>query len=182
MGRGKPAPELDPDVDPAAVARAIVLRQLTNSPKSRQQLARKLAERHVPEDVAEAVLDRFEEVQLVDDAGFAQMWVRSRAQTRSLARGAIRRELADKGIGVDTAEEALGQISDQDEQAAAAALVRRKLRPGMGLEERPERDKHIRRLVGMLARKGYPPGMAFRLVDQEIDRFLQQGQPGGAWD
>ncbi|HEV7166405.1 MAG TPA: regulatory protein RecX [Micrococcaceae bacterium] len=172
MARGKPAPELDPDADPAAVARAIVLRQLTSSPKSRQQLARKLAERHVPEDVAEAVLDRFEEVQLVDDVGFAQMWVRSRAQTRSLARGALRRELADKGIAGDTAEEALDQLTDQDEQESAAALVRRKLRPGMGLDDRPERDKQVRRLVAMLARKGYPPGMAFRLVDQEIDRYL----------
>ena len=100
------------------------------------------------------------------------MWVRSRAQTRSLARGALRRELADKGIAGDTAEEALDQLTDQDEQESAAALVRRKLRPGMGLDDRPERDKQVRRLVAMLARKGYPPGMAFRLVDQEIDRYL----------
>ena len=58
------------------MARAIVLRQLTASPKSRLQLERKLAERNVPEDVAAAVLDRFEEVRLVDDAEFADMWVR----------------------------------------------------------------------------------------------------------
>ena len=172
MARGKQAPELEPEADPAAIARAIVLRQLTHSPKSRQQLERKLAERHIPEDVAQAVLDRFEEVQLVDDAQFAQIWVRSRAQTRSLARGALQRELADKGIGADVAEQALAQVSDQDEQDAAEALVRRKLRPGMSLAERPERDKHVRRLVGMLARKGYPPGMAFRLVEREINRFL----------
>ncbi len=176
MARGKPAPELDPDADPAAVARAIVLRQLTSSPKSRLQLARKLAERNVPEDVAEAVLDRFEEVQLIDDAEFAQMWVRSRAQTRSLARGALKRELSEKGIADDLAEEALCQVSDEDERAAAVALIRRKLRPTMGLAERPERDKIVRRLVSMLARKGYPPALAFRLVDEEVGQFVEAGE------
>lgn len=173
MARGKPAPELDPDADPAAVARAIVLRQLTSSPKSRLQLARKLAERNIPKDVAEAVLDRFVEVQLIDDAEFAQLWVRSRAQTRSLARGALKRELSEKGISDELAEEALRQLSDEQERASAVALIRRKLRPGMGLAERPERDKIVRRLVSMLARKGYPPGMAFRLVEEEIGRFME---------
>ncbi|BAS13051.1 regulatory protein RecX [Arthrobacter sp. Hiyo8] len=76
----------DPEANPESVARSIVLRQLTNSPKSRLQLARKLAERNVPEEVAEAVLDRFEEVRLIDDADFAEMWVRSRSQSRKLAR------------------------------------------------------------------------------------------------
>ncbi|MDQ6754998.1 MAG: recombination regulator RecX [Actinomycetota bacterium] len=175
MAGGKPAPELDPDADPAAAARAIVLRQLTSSPKSRLQLARKLAERKVPEDVAEAVLDRFAEVQLVDDAEFAQLWVRSRAQTRSLARGALERELSEKGVADELAEAALRQVSDEDERASAAALIRRKLRPGMGLADRPERDKIVRRLVSMLARKGYPPGMAFRLVQEEIGQFMETG-------
>ena len=105
-----------------------MLRQLTNSPKSRLQLSRKLAERNVPEDVAEAVLDRFEEVRLVDDAEFADMWVRSRSQTRKLAKGALRRELADKGIEPETAASALEQLSDADEEAAARELVERKLR------------------------------------------------------
>lgn len=168
-GRKAPSPELDPDADPAALARAIVLRQLTNSPKSRLQLARKLAERNVPEDVAEAVLDRFEEVRLVDDAEFADMWVRSRSQTRKLAKGALRRELADKGIDPDIAAGALDQLSDADEEAAARELVQRKLRGFTGREDRAEREKITRRLASMLARKGYPPSLAFRIVGEVLD-------------
>ena len=122
------AADSTPEADPHSVARAIILRQLTSSAKSRKQLADKLAERDVPEDVAEAVLDRFEEVQLIDDAEFARMWVRSRSQTRSLARSAIRRELAGKGIDPELAEEALEQISTDDEVEAARDLVERKLR------------------------------------------------------
>lgn len=159
----------DREPDPAAVARAIVLRQLTSSPKSRLQLERKLAERNVPEDVAAAVLDRFEEVRLVNDAEFADMWVRSRSQTRKLAKGALRRELAEKGIEGDIAASALEQLSDEDEEAAARQLVERRLRPGTDLSDRSERDKATRRLASMLARKGYQPSQAFRIVGEVLD-------------
>ncbi|MFF2300221.1 regulatory protein RecX [Arthrobacter sp. NPDC058127] len=166
----------DPEANPELVARAIVLRQLTNSPKSRLQLARKLAERNVPEDVAEAVLDRFEEVRLIDDADFAEMWVRSRSQSRKLARGALRRELADKGIDTETAEQALAQVSDEDELSAARDLVARRLRSGTDLSDRTERDKQTRRLASMLARKGYQPSAAFRIVGEVLDEALA-GEP-----
>lgn len=158
----------DAEPDPASVARAIVLRQLTGSAKSRLQLSRKLAERNIPEDVAEAVLDRFQEVRLIDDAEFADMWVRSRSQSRRLAKGALRRELADKGIDADTAAAALEQLSDADEEAAARLLVERKLRPGTDLSSRAERDKTTRRLASMLARKGYQPSQAFRIVGEVL--------------
>ena len=102
-------------------------------------------------------MDRFEEVKLVDDADFADMWVRSRSQSRKLAKGALRRELAEKGIDEDTAAGALEQLSDEDEESAARELVQRKLRGVTGFEDRAERDKTTRRLASMLARKGYQP-------------------------
>lgn len=170
-GPGDPnAPNFgDPEPDPVSVAQAIVYRQLTASAKSRLQLARKLAERNIPEDVAEAVLDRFQEVRLIDDAEFAEMWVRSRSQSRKLARGALRRELAEKGIDQDTATAALEQLSDADEEAAARSLVERKIRPGTDLADRAERDKAVRRLASMLARKGYQPSQAFRIVNDVLE-------------
>lgn len=152
-----------------SVAQSIVYRQLTASAKSRLQLAQKLAERNVPEDVAEAVLDKFQEACLINDAEFADMWVRSRAQSRKLAKGALRRELAEKGIDQDTAAAALEQLSDADEEAAARQLVERKLRPGMDLQDRAERDKVARRLASMLARKGYQPSRAFRIVNDVLE-------------
>ncbi len=133
------------------------------------QLSRKLAERNIPEDVAEAVLDRFQEVRLIDDAEFAEMWVRSRSQSRKLAKGALRRELSEKGVDAETAAAALGQLSDADEEAAGRQLVQRKLRPGTDLSDRAERDKTTRRLASMLARKGYQPSQAFRLVGEVLD-------------
>ncbi|UZX05378.1 regulatory protein RecX [Arthrobacter sp. CDRTa11] len=168
----------DAEPDPASVARAIVLRQLTSSAKSRLQLARKLAERNIPEDVAEAVLDRFQEVRLIDDAEFADMWVRSRSQSRKLAKGALRRELADKGVAPETAAAALEQLSDADEETAARQLVERKLRPGTDLSDRAARDKATRRLASMLARKGYQPSQAFRIVSEVLDATAGRRQDG----
>ncbi|ALV44786.1 RecX family transcriptional regulator [Arthrobacter alpinus] len=173
MNNASPVPELDPDANPASVARAIVLRQLTHSPKSRFQLSQKLAERHIPEDVAEAVLDRFEAVKLIDDAEFAQMWVRSRSLHKSLARGALKRELAEKGIDPHLAQDALDQIDDDTERQQAKELVRKKLRGSIDLSERSERDKYTRRWVAMLARKGFNPGTAFEVVAQVIDEYLE---------
>lgn len=146
------------------------------------QLARKLAERNVPDDVAEAVLDRFEEVKLVDDADFANMWVRSRSQSRKLAKGALRRELAEKGIEAETAAAALEQLSDEDEESAARELVQRKLRGVTGFEDRAERDKTTRRLASMLARKGYQPSLAFRIVGDVLDEAVAASGAGAEPD
>jgi regulatory protein len=165
----------DPEPDPREVARSIVLRQLTAAPKSRQQLEEKLADRNVPEDVAREVLDRFEEVDLVDDAQYAEMYVRSRASSRKLSRSAIRRELATRGVTGETAEAALEQRTDEDERQDAAELVRRKLAAGLDLTDRAARDKAVRRLVGMLGRKGYAPGLAFAVVQEEFE--ARSGSP-----
>jgi len=154
------AADVTPDADPASVARAIVLRQLTMAPRSRAQLAQKLADRGTPTDVADQVLDRMEQVGLVDDAAFAEAWVRSRTQVRGLSRKALRYELRDKGIDDETARVALDQVDDEAELATARHLVARRLPTVAGLPP----DKQVNRLVAMLARKGYSSGVAFRVV------------------
>ncbi|WP_415855794.1 regulatory protein RecX [Sinomonas sp. G460-2] len=160
--------EEDREPDPESVARAILLRQLTLGPRSRHQLAGKLRERNVPEETAEMVLERFEEVGLIDDGAFAAMWVRSRSESKSLSKSALRRELASKGIGGQTAEDALADLSDEDEDEAARRLVERRVRPAV-LGDRATKDRELRRLVGMLARKGHPPARAFRIASDVLE-------------
>jgi regulatory protein len=147
------------------VARAIVLRKLTAAPRTRAQLADHLAERAVPQDVATRVLDRFTEVGLVDDEAFASMWVRSRSQGRGLARRALASELRQRGVPDETAAIALEAVGPDDERTAATALVQRRLSSTRGLP----RDTRIRRLTGMLARKGYSGGLAMAVVRDALD-------------
>jgi regulatory protein len=146
--------------DAIELARESVLRSLTAAPKSRSELARALARKGFPEHVVEPVLDRFEEVALVDDAAYADMIVRTRHAERGQARRAISAELRRRGIDTETAGEALSQIDGDDEAEAAAVLARKHVARTRGLD----RDKRVRRAVGALSRKGHSPGVAFAAV------------------
>ncbi len=157
--------DADEPADPESVARALCLRALTGTAKTRQQLADLLARRGVPEEPATAVLDRFGEVGLIDDAAFARAWVTSRQAGRGLARRALRAELRAKGVDGEEAEQALAEVDDDDERAAARHLVERRL-PSM---HRLDRVTATRRLVGMLARKGYSGGLAAGVVRDVLD-------------
>lgn len=171
--RPGPAPLPEDPQEREAAAREVVLRQLALGPRSRAQLERTLADREAEPELVARVLDRFEEVRLVDDAAFAEVWVRSRHRSRGLSRRAIGRELHEKGVDREVAEQALEGIDGDDERAAALDLVRRRLRgrpvpSGTSPEGRAERDKVIRRLVGMLGRRGYAPGLAFGVVKEAL--------------
>jgi len=161
----EPPPEQEPDADAEAVARKILLDQLTGQARSRKELADKLRSKNVPSELAERLLDRFEEVGLIDDEAFAKSWVESRQPGKGLARRALAQELRRKGIDDEVAREALDEIDPADEMESARALVRKKLRSMSGLDE----VVATRRLVGMLARKGYSSGMAYAVVREVLD-------------
>ncbi|MFC9681415.1 recombination regulator RecX [Streptomyces sp. NPDC056948] len=151
--------------DPVEQARAICLRLLTGTPRTRKQLADALRKRQIPDDAAEEVLSRLEEVGLINDSAFADAWVESRHHGRGLARRALARELRTKGVESTLIDEAVSQLEPEQEEATARELVARKLRSTRGLD----RDKRLRRLAGMLARKGYSEGMALRVVRQALE-------------
>ncbi|MCK0116652.1 regulatory protein [Isoptericola sp. CG 20/1183] len=153
------------------LARESVLRALTAAPKSRAELARSLARKGFPEHVVEPVLDRFEEVRLVDDAEYAEMIVRTRHSEKGQARRAISAELRRRGVDTETAAEALEQIDADDERIAAAELARKHVARTRGLD----RDKRVRRAVGSLSRKGHNPSVAFAAVK---DALAAEGDEG----
>ena len=172
---------LGPEADAEEVARKILLDQLTGQARSRSELAQKLAKRRVPDEVAERLLNRFEEVGLVDDTAFARAWVESRQPGKGLGRRALAQELRRKGIEDEVARAALDEVEPEDEEAAARALVRRKLRTMRGAD----RVTATRRLAGMLARKGHGGDVVWRVVREELDGLeVPEGadDPGDAAD
>ena len=164
-GADRAAARPEPETDPAVRARNICLRLLTGSAKTRGQLAEALRKREIPAEVIEEVLSRYEEVGLIDDAAFAESWVESRHRGRGLSRRALANELRTKGVDSAVAAEAVARLDPEQEAATARALVDRKLRSTAGLD----RQVRIRRLAGMLARRGYPEGLALRVVRQALD-------------
>ncbi|MFF7655219.1 recombination regulator RecX [Streptomyces sp. NPDC007983] len=178
-GPGRPEPPDRPDrgapsssraeqgtpLGPEEQARAICLRLLTGTPRTRKQLADALHARGIPDEAAQEVLSRFEDVGLIDDAAFAGAWVESRHHSRGLARRALARELRTKGVDSAVIADAVEQLDADQEEQTARELVERKLRTTRGLD----RDKRLRRLAGMLARKGYPEGLALRVVRRALE-------------
>jgi len=161
--------------DPESVARLICLRQLTAAPRTRAQLAATLRRRGVPQDAADAVLGRFAEVGLIDDAMFADAWVESRHHGRGLGRRALAAELNQRGVERGDIQAAVAKLSPATEEATARALVERRLNSTAGVPV----QVRIRRLVGMLARKGYSPGLAYRVVREVVDQAGQDSAGEG---
>ncbi len=149
-------------------ARALCLRLLTGRARTRAELAGALAKRGYPDDVSVRVLDRLAAAGLVDDTDFAQQWVRSRRANAGKSRRALAAELHTKGVDDDVITAALGGIDAGAERDLAAKLVRSKLRRealgGGGKDEM----RVSRRLVGMLARRGYSQNLACEVVLAEL--------------
>src|ERR1700742_1734755 len=129
-GAGSRAPREEENGDPEARARQVCLRLLTLAPRTRAQLADALRKKDIPDDAAEAVLSRFEDVGLIDDAAFARAWVESRHHSRGLAGRALSAELKQRGVAPDEIKAAIDEgLSPDDELAAARRLVAARL-PG----------------------------------------------------
>jgi regulatory protein len=139
------------DADVESVARAIALHKLTARARTRQELDQALQAKSVPQGVIDALLDRFQEVGLVDDASFAENWVSSRQRRRHSSRRLLRRELQAKGIEQSHIDNALDRVDRDAELTSARDLAERKHAAMNGLS----REVQYRRLAGMLSRRGF---------------------------
>ena len=159
------------ETDPYTRAKTIVYNQLAYSAKTRGQLRKKLQAEGFDAELIEPLLDKFEAAKLIDDAEYAQSFVAQKSRTKKLSRAALRRELAERGVRGEEAENALAQRTDEQERDDAAELVRKKLRPGMDLSDRAEKDRVTRRLLGMLARRGYSSSVSMSVIREELAAY-----------
>lgn len=153
-----------PPEDPAQRAKDICLRLLEFRPRTRVELQQALARKGIDAEVVDRVLGRLDEVGLIDDKGFAEVWVRSRHTYDGLGRKAIAAELRRKGVDESVTADAVATVDYGAEEERARQLVRKKLRTLTAADD----PTKVRRLVGMLARKGYTQGMSYRVVRDEL--------------
>src|SRR5581483_1805304 len=148
------------------LARALCLRLLTARARTRAELAGQLAKRGYPDDVSSRVLDRLAGVGLIDDADFAEQWVHSRRANAGKGKRALAAELHTKGVDNDVITAVLGGINSAAERGRAEQLVRTKLRRETLAGDDDARV--TRRLVAMLARRGFSQTMAYDVVSVEL--------------
>ncbi|MEV4314526.1 regulatory protein RecX [Actinocrispum sp. NPDC049592] len=169
-GRRAGAKREQSERDPAARAKDICLQLLTARPRTRLELRKALVRKGIEADVAEQVLGRLDDVGLIDDKAFAEMWVRSRHTYQGIGRRALSMELRRRGVDSETTAEAVAAVDSDAEEERARQLVRKRL-PSMGAADQQTK---IRRLVGMLARKGYAQGLAYRVVKDELQNVGEE--------
>lgn len=150
----------------SSAAQAIVYRQLAQRDRTRAQLAKKLAERDVNEEVASEVLDSFEATGLVDDARYAERFAELSRGERGLSRRAISQKLVSAGVAPELVEAALDSYEDENEREVALELARKRASSSVGLE----RDVRFRRLAGFLARRGFPSGVVVSVTREVLDQ------------
>ncbi len=165
---GGPAVDSAPAVpgDPQEQARQLCLQLLTAGPRTKAQLAGAMRRRGIPEEAAGAILDRFAEVGLIDDTAFARAWVESRHRGRGLARRALSAELKQRGVSGDDITMAVNTLDPAEEVATARQLVAK----GMAATKCRPLPVRMRRLLGLLARKGYPAPLAYRVVREALEQ------------
>ncbi|OHT88055.1 recombinase RecX [Mycobacteroides saopaulense] len=106
-------------------------------------------------------MDRLAAAGLINDADFATQWVRSRHTYSGKGKRALAAELRTKGVSAENAAAALAQIDADSERSRAEELVAKKLRTE-NLDDGGVRA--ARRLVAMLARRGYGQSLAYDVV------------------
>ena len=164
--------EKNKEIEAADAAKQVLLRRLSHSPRTRKELAKDLKDKDISDEVANVALDRFEEVGLINDQALASNYVSSQHERKGLGKNALRQQLRAKGVSDDVALEAISQISDDQEFQAAFALACKKIRS----LQRDDAKTQLRKIVGVLARKGYSSNLAFR-VAKEVITDLPDGLP-----
>ena len=164
--------EKNKEIEAADAAKQVLLRRLSHAPRTRKELAKDLKDKDISDEVANVALDRFEEVGLINDQALASNYVSSQHERKGLGKNALRQQLRAKGVSDDVALEAISQISDDQEFQAAFALACKKIRS----LQRDDAKTQLRKIVGVLARKGYSSNLAFR-VAKEVITDLPDGLP-----
>jgi regulatory protein len=164
--------EKNKEIEAADAAKQVLLRRLSNAPRTRKELAKDLKDKDISDEVASVALDRFEEVGLINDQALASNYVSSQHERKGLGKNALRQQLRAKGVSDDVALEAISQISDDQEFQAAFALACKKIRS----LQKDDAKTQLRKIVGVLARKGYSSNLAFR-VAKEVITDLPDGLP-----
>ena len=154
--------------DPEAVAKAICLRLLTGAARPRAGLASALRQRGIPRRRGgHRCSTASTEVGLIDDQAYADAFVAAKHRDRALGATALRTELRRKGVDEVIVDAAVRAVDQDAERERARALIARRVDAAMAKGAVAAR----RRLVGLLARRGYSAEMAGRVVDEALTEY-----------
>jgi regulatory protein len=144
---------------------------LTRRAMSRFEIERKLQQKAHPEPVRQQVLDRLEELSLIDDEAFGRALIRETQRDRPAGPRLLRQKLMQKGLDRALIDQLVSEASDPDDEFnGALAFARKRLQR---LKNLPA-PKQKRRLYGQLARRGFEPETIDRVMEALHDALTDQ--------
>ncbi|MGW5719009.1 regulatory protein RecX [Amycolatopsis sp. NPDC003865] len=161
-----PPAELPPE-ERYKKAKEICFDLLAARPRTQEELRQALQRKGFDEETSETLLGKLDRAGLVNDEEFAQLWVKSRHANQGLSRTALVAELRRKGVDGEVAAQAAGEVDRESEEQMARELVRKRLGSLGNVDEQTA----LRRLLGFLARKGYPQGLAYTVIREELREY-----------
>jgi len=140
------------------------LRILNYRFNSEHELRRKLAAKDFDGETIDATIARLREEKWLDDARFAEAFVRTRMRKR-IGRLRIRRELIAAGVDDETAAGALRNNRDDEGEREAALAIARKRAARLDLSKPQGRSK----LTAYLLAQGYDMALVREVVRAAMD-------------
>lgn len=158
-----------------APVKAKAIRLLNHRDRSAHELRERLLEAEFEHELVDMVVERCIGNGMVDDSRFASEWVRQRHANQKKSKAVLRRELQTKGVAGAIIDEALEQISAEDQAAILDGLVEKKARSVKSVPaSRAEYDKALRRILGVAARRGFPQGQSMAAARRALDERIEE--------
>lgn len=129
------------------------LRLLEVRPRSEQELRTRLQRKQFLPEQIDTAIKRLRDLELLDDAQFAQLWVTNRQNLNPRGAQALRQELRAKGIDRQVVDEVIETNVDADSEREACADVAR--RAAHKYTRETDRATYQRKFGGFLQRRGF---------------------------
>ena len=175
---GEAPPLIDSEAEKAlAPVKAKAVRLLTHRDRSAEELRGRLLDAEFDSELVDHVVQRCIENGMIDDSRFAAEWVRQRHLNQKKSPAVLRRELQRKGVQASLIEDALQDITWDDQRDIIDQLVTKKAGSIKNPPaDRAEYEKCLRRIVGVPARRGFPEGACIAAARQALDQRIAEIQ------
>ncbi len=144
------------------------LRLLESRPRTERELRDRLRRKGFPPPQIDTVLNRLRELNLLDDAQFARLWIANRQHISPRGAQGLRQELRARGVDRQVVDEIIAEQTDADSERAACEAVARKA--ARRYADAPDRATFQRKLGGYLLRRGF----SFETIKPIVDRLWNE--------
>ena len=156
----------------------LALWYLSKRPRTQKELEERLARKEYSSEDISYAIGRLKELDFIDDAKFAESYIRNSKLGKPKGKYRIRLELIKKGVDKELIDQKLEEGFSENEQeeliSQAAKSYMKKLehqsRPKAGCTNLPK-EKVYRRLMGYLLRRGFDYDKVSREVKEVLKNF-----------